>query len=128
MKDDKHKLSPTGFCSRCGVSLVADVPLTGLPLICPGCIVEIQGNSFHVRPAFGASRAGVFFHVVTALGELGPARRPKDIERWPNMAFSVLCEGREFRFPYTRWTFQERMLPAVERIADRLGKSLIFYR
>ncbi|MBU1069568.1 hypothetical protein KJ975_08375 [Myxococcota bacterium] len=128
MKDNKHQLVPTGFCSRCGITLMVELPETGLPQICRECIDEIGGGSFHVRPAFGASRAGVFFHVVTALGELGPPRRPKDIERWPHMAFSVLCEGREFRFPYTRWTFQERMLPAVERMVDRLGKSLIFYR
>jgi len=128
MKDDKHQLAPTGFCSRCGTTLAVDLPSTGLPLICPDCIEEIDGHGFHSRPAFGASRAGVFFHVVTALGELGPARRPKDIERWPHMVFSVLCEGREFRFPYTRWTFHERMFPAVERIAERLGRSIIFYR
>ncbi len=128
MMDHKHQLTPTGFCSRCGITLETDVPSTGLPLICTDCAEAISGRTFHDRPAFGASRAGILFHVVTALGELGPARRPKDIERWPNTVFSVLCEGREFRFPYTRWTFHERMLPAVERIAERLGRALVFYR
>jgi len=128
MMDQKHRLTPTGFCSRCGISLEADVPSTGLPLICEACMAELGGRPFHDRPAFGASRAGVFFHVVTALGELGPPRRPKDLDRWPHMVFTVLCEGHEFRFPYSRWTFHERMLPAVERIVERLGRALIFYR
>jgi len=126
--DQKQHSTPTGFCSRCGITLEADVPSTGLPLICADCVEGIGGRPFHARPAFGASRAGVLFHVVTALGELGPPRNPRSIDRWPHTAFLVLCEGREFRFPYSRWTFHERMLPAVERIAERLGRALIFYR
>lgn len=127
MKVDKPA---PGFCARCGITLHVEPTAIGLPLICPDCLTEMETlvHGFHARPAFGASRAGVFFHVVTALGELGPPRRPKDIERWPHMVFSVLCEAREFRFPYTRWTFHERMLPAIERLAEHLGRSLIFYR
>lgn len=127
MKGDRP---PPGFCARCGITLAVEPSTIGLPLICPDCLSEIGSGAhgFHDRPAFGASRAGVFFHVITTLGELGPPRRPKDIERWPHMAFSVLCEAREFQFPYTRWTFHERMLPSVERLAEHLGRSLIFYR
>ncbi len=116
------------FCCRCGITLLDDPESAGLPLICPDCLTEIDETGFHSRPAFGASAAGIFFHVVTALGELGPPRRPKDIERWPNKVFSMLCEAREFRFPFTRWTFHEKMRPAIERITQRLGRSLIFYR
>ena len=125
---DKSQRPQWGFCSRCGITLEVEPLAMGLPLICPECIREIGTHGFHDRPAFGASKAGVFFHVVTALGELGPPRKPRDIERWPHMAFSVLCELREFRFPYTRWTFHEKMLPAVKRIVQKLDRSLIFYR
>jgi len=123
----------SSFCVVCGTPLAANEHLPHVPQICPAC--HDQGNeAMFPREThdghgeiIGGCWEGNRIHIVTYLNDLGPARRPASIDRWPGKVFEVLCESHHTEGLATRWTFYASMLPALKRIIAFTGRTFVLY-
>jgi hypothetical protein len=134
--NDRHD-PHIGFCAICGMDIQANPAMPYLPIICPQCSeyseisiltnAKDKSQTNQGRDKIGASWAGEFIKIVTYINDLGPASRPSHISRWPEVVFETLCESRKISFPATCWIFHSKMAPALRKIIEKIGKSLIIF-